>query len=109
MGNRYKINLLKITYMKMVQRGLDIELRRKFQGMEFRYFYEFTANVTKYEKLLREQNQQRKTSMGTCCQEVNSKEVVIVDLLSTGSFICSLLMKKTPDLWKKSHASKTQL
>ena len=67
------------------------------------------ANVTEYEKLLREEDQQRKTSIGTCFHEVNSKEVVIVDLLSTGSFICPLLMKKTHDLWKKSQASKTQL
>ena len=49
----------------MAQRGLDIELRKKFQGMGFRDFYELAAKVTEYEELLREQNQRRKTSMGT--------------------------------------------
>ena len=55
----------------MSQRGLDIERRKKFQGMEFRDFYELDDKVTKYEQLLREENQQRKTFTGTCCQEVN--------------------------------------
>ena len=39
--------------MKMAQRGLDIELRKKFQGMEFRDFYELVAKVTEYEELLK--------------------------------------------------------
>ena len=65
MRNRYKIHLLETEYVKMAQRGLDIELRRKFQGMEFRHFHELVAKVTKYEELLSEESQQRKTSMGT--------------------------------------------
>ena len=31
--------------------GLDIELRKKFQGREFRDFYELDAKVTEYEEL----------------------------------------------------------
>ena len=53
MRNRWKIHLLKTKYVKMAQRGLDIELRKKFQGMEFRDFYELAAKVTKYEELLK--------------------------------------------------------
>ena len=45
--------------------GLDIELRKKFQSMGFRDFYELIAKVTKYEELLREENHQRKMIMGT--------------------------------------------
>ena len=85
----------------MAQRGLDIKLRNKFQGMEFRDFYEVVAKVTKYEKLLREEIQRRKTSMGTYCQEVNSKEIVVANLLSSGSYIFPLLVKKAPNVWKK--------
>ena len=70
-------------------KGLDIELRNKFQGMEFNDFYELTAKVIEYEELLRKESQRRKTSMGTYLQ-------------STCSFIYPLLVKKTPDLWKKS-------
>ena len=84
--------------MKIEHRGLVIELRLKFQGMEFRDFYELVAKVTEYEELLREESKRRKTSMGTYCHEVNSEEITVADLPSTGSFICPLLVKKTHDL-----------
>ena len=70
--------------------------------MEFRDFYELAAKVTEYEELLREENQWRKTSLGTYCHEVNFEEVAIADLLNPCSFISPLLVKKTPDLWNKS-------
>lgn len=40
MINRCKIHLHETEYVKMTQRVLDIELRKKFEGMEFRDFYE---------------------------------------------------------------------
>ena len=46
MMNRCKIHLPEIECMKIAQRGLDIELRNKFQGMKFRDFYELASNVT---------------------------------------------------------------
>ena len=70
--------------------------------MEFKDFYELVAKVIEYEESFREESQRRKTSMGSYCHEVNSEEITILDLLSTGSFICPLLVKKTPYLWKKS-------
>ena len=85
----------------MAQKGLDIKLRKKFQGTEFRDFYELVTKVTKYEELLKGENERRKTSMGTYYQEINSEEVVVAYLLRISSFICPLLVKKTPDLWKK--------
>ena len=102
MGNRSKIQLPETEYVKIAQRGLDIDLRKKFQGLEFRNFYELAAKVIEDEELFREESRWRKTSMGTYCQDVNSKEIVVADLPSTGSFICPLLVKKAPDLWKKS-------
>ena len=43
--------------------------------MEFRDFNELDAKVTEYEKLLREESQRRKTSIGTYCQEVSQVQV----------------------------------
>ena len=57
MRNRCKIYLLETKYVKIAQRGPDIELRKKFQGMEFRDFYELATKVTEYEELLREKSQ----------------------------------------------------
>ena len=56
MRNHCKIFLPEIEYVKIAQRGLDIELRKKFQGIEFRDFYELSAKVAEYEELLREEN-----------------------------------------------------
>ena len=67
MRNICKIHLLEIKYLKMAQRGLNIELRKKFQGMEFRDFYELAVKVIEYEELLNEESNQRKKSMGTNC------------------------------------------
>ena len=65
--NRCKIHLPETEYVKMAQRGLDIELRKKFQGMEFRDFYELPTKVTEYEEPLKEESYQRKKSMRTYC------------------------------------------
>ena len=92
--------------MKIARMELVIELRKKFRGMEFRDLYEILAKVTEYEELLKEESQRRKTSMETYCQEENCEE--IADLQSIGSFIYPLLVKKMPNLWRKSHISNTQ-
>ena len=76
--------------------------------MEFREFYELVAKVTKYEELLKEESQRRKTSMGTYYQGVDFEKIAVANLLST-SFICPLLVKKAPNLWKKSQTSNTQV
>ena len=67
MRNRCKIHLPETEHVKIAQKGLDIELRKKFQGMEFRAFYELVAKVIEYEELVKEESQWRKTSMGTYC------------------------------------------
>ena len=108
MGNKCKIHLLETNYEKMTQRGLDIELRKKFQGMEFRDFCELKSKVTKYEELLKEESYWRKKSMGTYCQEVN-QEVAVAYLSTTRTFTCLLLVEKTPNLWKKTQIVGTQV
>ena len=67
MRNRCKIHLPEKEYVKISQRGLDIELRKKFQGMEFRDLYELAAKVIEYEELLKEESYWTKKSMGTYC------------------------------------------
>ena len=71
MRNKCKIYISETEYVKMAHRGLDSELRKKFQGMEFRYFYELASMVIEYEEMLKEESYRTKKSMGTYCQEVN--------------------------------------
>ena len=77
----------------MAQKGLDIKLRKKFEGMEFRDFYELAAKVIEYEELLKEESYQRKKSMGIYYQEVNH-EMTVVDLSNTKTFTCPLSVEK---------------
>ncbi|XP_065877525.1 uncharacterized protein [Euphorbia lathyris] len=90
MRNRCNVYLPEVEYVKMAQRGLNIELRKKFQGMEFRDFYELAAKVTEYEDLLREESHRKKSAMGTYCQKIYH-EVAVADLKSTGTHVCPLL------------------
>ena len=76
--------------------------------MEFRDFYELAAKVIEYEELLKEESYRRKKPMETYCQEVN-QEATVVDLSTTGTFTCPLLVEKAPDLWKKSQVVGTQV
>ena len=84
MRNRCKIHLPETGYVKIAQRGLNILLRKKLQGMKFRDFYELAAKVIEYEELLKEESYWRKKSMGTYCQKVN-QEVAMVDLSTIGT------------------------
>ena len=90
--------------MKMAQRGLDIELNKKFQGMKFRDFYELADKVIEYEELLKEESYRGKKSMGTYCQEV-----AVADLSTTGTFTYHILVENAPDLWKKAQIVSTQV
>lgn len=47
MRSRRRVYLPESEYVKMAQRGLDFELKKKFQGMEFRDFYELADKVSR--------------------------------------------------------------
>lgn len=51
--------------------------------MEFWDFYKLAAQVVEYEKLLLEETQRGKTSIGLNCQEVTSEEIVVADLVNS--------------------------
>ncbi|KAF2286215.1 hypothetical protein GH714_011802 [Hevea brasiliensis] len=62
---------------KWLRREFDIKLRKKFQGMEFRDFYELVATVTKYEELLMEELNRKRTAMGTYYQERKTQMTLV--------------------------------
>ncbi|GKV17163.1 hypothetical protein SLEP1_g27699 [Rubroshorea leprosula] len=68
------------------ENGLDIELQKKFEGMEFRDFYELSYKVAQYENLLKEDVQKKVASHGTyfdldVAEVVIDKPVVCPDLV----------------------------
>ncbi|GKV01604.1 hypothetical protein SLEP1_g14149 [Rubroshorea leprosula] len=65
-------------FVKLAQNGLDIELRKKFEGMEFRDFFELSYKVARYENLLREESQRKAASQGTYYQDAFDLDVAEV-------------------------------
>ena len=54
--HRYRVALLEQKFVRSTYNGLDIELRMKFRGIEFKDFFELSTKVTKYENLLKEES-----------------------------------------------------
>ena len=76
--------------------------------MKFRDFYELSTKVVEYEELFRKENHRRQVAIWTYYQEVHNHEVAIADLTTQGSYVYPMLLRKTPDLWKKTHATSAQ-
>ena len=76
--------------------------------MEFRDFYELAAKVSEYEELLREEIQRRKATMGSYYQEVETSDITVAQLYSLKTYVCPMLVRKNPYIWKKAHASNVQ-
>ncbi|GKV47379.1 hypothetical protein SLEP1_g54284 [Rubroshorea leprosula] len=72
-----RVALPEQEFVKLAQNGLDIELRKKFEGMEFRDFFELSYKVARYENLLREDTQRKSASHGTYYDK--AKETMGVD------------------------------
>lgn len=68
MRSRYRAFLIESEYVNLAQRGLNFELKKK--ELEFRDFYELTAKVSEYEKLMHEENHKRKSIVDSYFQEV---------------------------------------
>ncbi|XP_073025118.1 uncharacterized protein [Primulina eburnea] len=98
--NRCKVFLPETEFVKMAQKGLDFELRKKFQGMEFRDFFELATKVAEYEELLREESYKKKTALGSYYQEV--EDVALAEIRSAGSCTIPLLKKKPAEPEKKN-------
>ncbi|XP_075491134.1 uncharacterized protein LOC142529477 [Primulina tabacum] len=102
MKNRCKVFLPETKFVKMAQKGLYFELRKKFQEMEFRDFFELAAKVAEYEELLREESYKKKTAMRSYYQDV--EDVALAEIQSTGSCTVPLLKKKPVEPEKKNNS-----
>ena len=58
-------------YIKFVVGGLNFELRRKFEGVNLINLIELSEKASRYESLLKEENQRRNSSMRTYYQDPN--------------------------------------
>ena len=61
---RCQTQLPKSEHIRFVVNGLNFELRKKFEGVNFYDLFDLDGKATRYEGLLREENQRRNTSIG---------------------------------------------
>ena len=60
----------------MVTSGINFELRKKFEGMEFRDLYELATMAARYEKIILDEQEMKNSSKGTYYKDPNLKVLV---------------------------------
>ncbi|OMO82013.1 Retrotransposon gag protein [Corchorus capsularis] len=90
--NRCCIALPEKEFVRLAQNDLDIELRKKFEGVEFRDYFDMSTKVARYENLLREDAEQRSSSYGTYYQEPNY-ELGVAEVKADRPIKCPSLLK----------------
>ena len=72
----YKELIPEVEFVKMATGGMNFELRKKFEGMEFRDLYKLATMVTRYEKILLDEQETKNPSKGTYYKDPNLKVLV---------------------------------
>ncbi|CAL8167811.1 unnamed protein product [Prunus armeniaca] len=67
-----RIPMEETHFIQMAQAALKISLRKRFDGMLFGDLAELADKASKYEELLREEQQKRNSSKGTCYKSPSS-------------------------------------
>ncbi|XP_059658949.1 uncharacterized protein LOC132305302 [Cornus florida] len=90
-------------YMKMAVNGLEFELRKKFEGVQFHDLFDLAGKVAKYEELLREEQDMKNSSKGTYYRDPNYEvytieteggfEVNVAELNIKKAYTCEALTK----------------
>ena len=73
--------------------GLNFELRKKFEVVNFYDLFDLANKATKYEGLLREENQRRNTSIGAYYQDPNF-EIDVAEFIGQKPYVLETTYKK---------------
>ncbi|XP_059663443.1 uncharacterized protein LOC132309107 [Cornus florida] len=97
------VDLPEVEYVRMAVNGLDFELHKKFEGVEFRDLFDLASRVAKYEGLLHEEKDRKASSKGTYYRDPNYEvfaanldsdvKVHMAELNIKKPYICEALVK----------------
>ncbi|GKV51959.1 hypothetical protein SLEP1_g58572 [Rubroshorea leprosula] len=87
-----RVALPEQEFVKLAQNGLEIELRKKFEGMEFRDFFELSYKVARYENLLQDDTQRKFASYGTYYGDANF-DLDVAEVVADKPVVCPYLIK----------------
>lgn len=77
--HRCRTNLPESEFVHLALNGLTMELRKKLEGLAFADLFELSTSASRYERLLKEEQERRKSSMGTYYRDPNY-EIGMVDI-----------------------------
>ena len=95
-----------IEFVKMATWGMNFELRKKFEGMEFRDLYELATMAARYEKILLDEKEMKNSSKGPYYKDPNLEvlvaeydtdlgEVDMAELTCKRPVVCKALQRPT--------------
>jgi hypothetical protein len=90
---RCHTTLSEAEYVKIAIDGLNFELRKKFEGITFIDLFELSERASRFEWLLKEENQRKNSSYGTYYQDPNY-EIDLAKYVGRGPSVCDALHKK---------------
>uniref|UniRef100_A0A2N9FWA1 Retrotransposon gag domain-containing protein n=1 Tax=Fagus sylvatica TaxID=28930 RepID=A0A2N9FWA1_FAGSY len=79
-------------YIKIAIDGLNFELRKKFEGITFFNLFELSERASRFEGLLKEENQMKNSSYGTYYQDPNY-EIDLAEYIEKADEIFDILYK----------------
>jgi hypothetical protein len=82
-----------VEYVKIAIDGLNFELRKKFEGITFIDLFELSERVSRFEGLLKEENQRKIFFYETYYQDPNY-EIDLAKCVGQRPFVCEALHKK---------------
>ncbi|XP_028122709.1 uncharacterized protein LOC114319846 [Camellia sinensis] len=94
--NRCHVYMREIEVIRLVQKGLNFELRKNLEGVMFKDLFELSSTATSYEAILREEQQRNAASLGTYYQEVEFDTDIDIDMaqiIGKKPVICETLRK----------------
>jgi hypothetical protein len=90
---RCQTQLPKSEHIRFAINGLNFELRKKFEGVNFYDLFDLADKATRYEGLLREENQRRNTSIRAYYQDPNF-EVDVAEFIGQKPYVPKTTYKK---------------
>ena len=80
-------------HIKIAINGLNFELRKKFEGVIFIDLFVLSERASRFERLLKEENQRKNSSFGTYYQDPNY-EIDLAEYIGQAPSVCEALYKK---------------
>ncbi|XP_059669198.1 uncharacterized protein LOC132314340 [Cornus florida] len=98
-----RVSLPEPEYIKLALNGLDIEHRKRFDGVEFQDLFDLVDRASQFEEILKEEKERKNSSKGTYYKDPNYEvfsaevgdelEVNVAEVNIKKPYICEALVK----------------